>query len=171
MQDFKLDIVVKVTAKPVNPKVGTTQRGPYERNLFVVSETKKVHYVGDKADIAGFVADAIPVIARQWELSASEPPEVTAQAVVTVATTTATVPGIVDDQGVSTVVTAEYGVTEELGSSQAATQSPLSGDAPTAVTCLLTGLTAGTQYYYRIKALSAAGTIFSELKTFTTPAT
>lgn len=168
MDDFKLNIEVKVTVKPVNPQLAGETAKPYERNLFVVRESKTVTYAGDKTDIASFVTDAIPIISRQWELSADEPPEVTSQDVATIGTTTATVPGIVDDQGVSTVVTAEYGVTQALGSSQAATQSPLSGDTPTAVTCLLTGLTTATRYYYRIKAVSTAGTIFSVIKTFLT---
>jgi hypothetical protein len=171
MDDFKLNIEVKVTVKPVNPKTGDTQRGPYERNLFVVRESQDAHYVGAKADIAALVADAVPVISRLWALGDDEPPEVSSQAVATKATTTATVPGIVHDHGVSTVVTAEYGVTKALGSSQAATQSPLSGDAATPVTCLLTGLTAGTKYYYRIKAVSAGATVYSELRAFTTNAT
>ena len=173
MDDFKLYIEVKVTVKPVNPKVGSTQRGPYERNLFVVRESKDAHYVGDKTDIAALVALAVPVIARQWELG-DEPPEiVSVDPYSTLAATAVDLNATIDNQGVSTVPTAEYGVTKELGSSQASTVTPdaSADDSDTAVEFALTGLTAATQYYYRIKIVSADGTKFSELKTFTTPAT
>ena len=73
MNDFILDIEVKVTAKPVNAKVGTTQRGPYERNLFVVRESVKKSYVGDKADIAIMVVDAIKPLSQQWPLGVAPP--------------------------------------------------------------------------------------------------
>jgi phosphodiesterase/alkaline phosphatase D-like protein len=168
MDDFKLNIEVKVTVKPVNPKLGTTQRGPYERNLFVVSESKNSHYVGAKTDVATLVANAIKVISREWDLASGEPPIVNTKTVDNILDTSANVNAGVDDQGVSTVVTCEYGITKDLGSSTAATESPLTGDAMTDVNIPLTGLTASSQYYYRIKAVSTAGTIYSELKTFIT---
>ena len=73
MQDFILDIEVKVTAKPVNAKVGTTQRGPYERNLFVVRESVKKSYTGLKGDIATMAANAVKPISQQWPLGVAPP--------------------------------------------------------------------------------------------------
>lgn len=75
MNDFILDIEVKVTAKPVNAKVGTTQRGPYERNLFVVRESVKTSYTGEKGDIATMAANAAKPLTRQWPLGVT-PPEI-----------------------------------------------------------------------------------------------
>lgn len=171
MNDYILDIEVKVTVKPVNPKTGTTQRGPYERNLFVVQQSLKKHYVGDKTDVAAMVANALEPIGRQWPLG-TEPPEVTGVAPVTPVSTTAfTVNGTVHDHNQSTVVTCEYGTTTALGSSQAATESPISGDSNQTVTMPLTSLTADTKYYYRIKAVGGGQTRYSELRAYTTPAT
>lgn len=173
MDDFKLDIEVKVTVKPVSPKVGTAQRGPYERNLFVVRETKKVHYVGAKTDVAGLVAAAVNVASQDFLEGLEMPKIVSVDPYSTLAATAVDLNATIDNQGVSTVPTAEYGVTTALGSSQASTVTPdaSADDSDTAVEFALTGLTASTQYYYRVKLVSATGTVFSELKTFTTPAT
>ncbi|MDA3806313.1 MAG: hypothetical protein PF440_00225 [Thiomicrorhabdus sp.] len=141
------------------------------RNMFVVRESQNSHYVGAKTDVATLAANAVKVISREWDLASGEPPTVYANAASLILDTTATVTGVVDDQGVSTAVTCEYGITAALGTSQAADESPLSGDAATAVTCPLTGLSASTKYYYRIKAVSTAGTLYSELKAFSTGVT
>lgn len=172
MPDFKLDIEVKVTAKPVSPKTGSTQRGPYERNLFVVHESKKVGlYNAAKADVATLVANAMSAIADQASLDVTLP-KVSVAAIGAVAATTAAINGRGDNQGVSTAPTCEYGVTEALGSSQAATVTPdASADGTdTDYAFALTGLTASTKYYYRLKVVSTSGTGWSELKSFTTPA-
>jgi len=173
MDDFKLNIEVKVTVKPVNPKVGTTQRGPYERNLFVVRESKNVHYVGDKTDVAGFVTAAIGAASKEYLAGLEMPKILSVDPLDTLAATSVNLNATGDNIGVSTTPTAEYGTTDALGSSQASTVTPDASDdaTDTAYVFALTGLTASTQYYYRIKMVSATGTIFSELKTFTTPAT
>jgi len=171
MDDFKLNIEVRVTVKPVNLKLGTTQRGPYERNLFVVRESKTSHYVGAKTDVATLAVNAVKVMSRQWALASGEPPTVSANAATLILDTIATVTGLVDANSVSTAITCEYGTTAALGSSTAATESPLSGAAAATVTCPLTGLTASTKYYYRLKVVSTAGTLYSELRAFTTAVT
>lgn len=255
MQDFILDIEVKVTAKPVNAKVGTTQRGPYERNLFVVRESSKVSYTGLKGDIAGLVSNAVKPISRQWQLGETPPTINGVQAPTSVTATGATLNANITDgvvatfatiaaalvvaatagtitrpsgdfladgfrEGMSidttgftnagnnstwviksvtatviTVVTStgmvdetgggnevvtnagDTGVFFEYGSNpqalvlQAADESPLSGATATAVTGVLTGLTASTQYYYRVGATAKGVVVRTQLKTFTTPAT
>ena len=173
MQDFKLDIEVKVTVKPVSPKLGLTQRGPYERNLFVVQESKKVHYVGDKADVATLVADAMSVATQEF-LQGDEMPKIVAVAAEdTITTVAANLNATIDNQGVSTAFSADYGLTPALGSNQAGTSTPdaSADDSDTAIVIPLSGLTAGKQYYYRIKIVSATGTVYSELKSFQTLAT
>ena len=168
MDDLRLEVEIKVVVKPVHPKVGKTIRVPYERNLFVVTQKSSSLYVGDKTDVATLAANALKPLSRQWVLSASEPPQISVEAPDTIATTTANVNAKVHDHGVSTVVTCEYGTTKDLGSSLAATESPLSGDAWTDTNMPLTGLTTKTQYYYRVKAVSGGVTVYSELQTFTT---
>jgi len=173
MDDFIIDIEVKATVKPVNPKVGLTQRGPYERNLFVVRESKKVHYVGDKTDVAGFVTDALSVATQEF-LQGDEMPKIVAVAAEdTITSSAANLNATIDNQGVSTAFSADYGTTPALGTNQAGTSTPdiSADDSDTAIVIPLTGLDADTQYYYRIKIVSATGTVYSELKSFKTAAT
>lgn len=173
MADFILDVEVKVTAKPVNPKTGTSRRGPYERNLFVVRESKKVgHYNVAKSAVATLVANGMAAVAQQQALGNLPPKVVGILPMGTIAATTAQVNATGDNQGVSTAPTCEYGTTEALGSSQASTVTPdASADGTdTDYVFNLTGLTAETKYYYRIKLVSVDGTVYSELKSFTTPA-
>lgn len=172
--DFKLDIVVSVSVKPVNPKVGTTQRGPWERNLYVVKETKSVLlHNAAAADVAALIPNAVAAIAEQQAMGV-KPPKIVG--IVTEGIPTATACDLVvtgNNQGVSTAPTCEYGVTTALGSSQASTVTP---DASVIGTLTdyafaLTGLTASTKYYWRAKVVSASGTSYGPLRSFTTPAT
>ena len=171
MKDFILDVEVKITKKVVAPKTGQTQRGPYERNLGVVTEKKKIRYFGTSASIATMAENAISAITRQWPLATNEPAQATAKVPTTLAATTATLIGAVHDHGVSTVVTFEYGTTPLLGTSATADESPLSGDAWTAVSKAVASLVASTQYYCRVKAVSSGVTVYSPIITFVTPAT
>jgi len=253
MHDFILDIEVKVTAKPVNAKVGTTQRGPYERNLFVVRESVKTAFSGNKGDIALMVADAVKPISRQWPLGVTPPTINTISGASPLAATTATInanvtdgavavasgdlsldvvatagtitrasgsflddgfrPGmtidttgftnagnnsdfiidtvtdlvitVVDNTGMvnetgggnenvdatTTGVFIEYGSAKDvLDTVVQADESPLSGLTATDVDFSLTGLTAETQYYYRVAIVAGGLTVRSQMKTFTTPA-
>jgi hypothetical protein len=172
MNDFKLDIEVKVTVKPVSPKVVTTQRGPYERNLFVVRESKKVHYVGGKTDVATFVTNALKVAGKESLVGLDMPKVVSVDPYDTLAATTVNINATGDNQGVSTVPTCEYGTTKTIETSQAASTTPDATEdgSDTAYVFALTELTAETKYYYRIKLASSTGTSYSELKSFTTPA-
>jgi len=106
MQDFILDIEVKVTAKPVNAKVGTTQRGPYERNLFVVRESVKKSYTGLKGDIATMAANAVKPISQQWPLGVAPPAINTITGANPLAATTATLNANVTDGPVTGFATA-----------------------------------------------------------------
>jgi hypothetical protein len=83
--------------------------------------------------------------------------------------TSATFNGTVGPQSVSTVITFEWGLSlNALLTSSAAAQSPSSSATPISVTYAAT-LVASTTYYYRIKAVSATGTTWSDPITFTTP--
>jgi phosphodiesterase/alkaline phosphatase D-like protein len=82
--------------------------------------------------------------------------------------TSATLNGFVNANYLSTVVTFEYGTSTSYGSTITATQSPVTGDMNTSVSADITGLTAGTIYHYRTKAVNSLGTTYSDDITFTT---
>jgi alpha-tubulin suppressor-like RCC1 family protein len=77
-----------------------------------------------------------------------------------------TMNGIVNANANSTTVTFEYGLTTSYGSTATASQSPLNGDADTAVSATLTGLVSGNTYHYRVKAVNALGTTYGVDMTF-----
>lgn len=89
----------------------------------------------------------------------------------TVTSTSVSLNGSVNPNGASTTVTFEYGLTTSYGSTITATQSPASGSVPVNISTNLTGLTPGTTYHYRIKALNSGGTSYGADMSFTTPAT
>lgn len=75
--------------------------------------------------------------------------------------------GIVNTHGMSTVVTFEYGTTTSYGTAIAATQSPVTGPAPSRVSANTSDLKAGINYHYRIVAANDEGTTYGEDVTFT----
>lgn len=77
--------------------------------------------------------------------------------------------GGVNTNGGSTVVTFEYGLTTDYGESTAAWESPMSSGSGS-VSGQISGLSGGTTYHYRMRAVSAGGTVTSQDQTFTTPA-
>jgi uncharacterized protein (TIGR02145 family) len=89
-----------------------------------------------------------------------------------ITTVRANLNGIVNAKNNSTVVTFEYGLTMGYGSLKTADQSPVTGNSDTPVSATLTGLTPGTTYHYRIKAVSSQGTTYGDDVQFSTvPAT
>jgi len=96
-------------------------------------------------------------------------PAATTLAVTTITNTTATINGSVNANGSSTTVSFEYGTTFLYGSTAVATPATVSGIIPTNVTSGLTGLVPGQSYHFRVKAVSAGGTVYGDDLTFTTP--
>jgi hypothetical protein len=87
-----------------------------------------------------------------------------------IATTSAVLNGTVNANGSSTTVTFEYGTTTSFGSTATATPSTVTGSSSTGVAVSVSGLTAGTTYYFRMKAVNAGGTTYGAQQTFTTSA-
>jgi uncharacterized protein (TIGR02145 family) len=83
-------------------------------------------------------------------------------------TTNAVFNGSVNPNFLSTVVTFEYGTTTDYGSSIAANQNVISGNADNSVNVSVSGLSAGMVYHYRVKAQNQLGIVYGEDETFTT---
>lgn len=95
-------------------------------------------------------------------------PVVTTSEVTQIGTTSAKLNGLLTYGGSTTTISFEYGLTTSYGSSINGTPYTASGDS--SLTATLTGLTPKTTYHYRIKAVSAEGTAYSNNGTFSTNA-
>jgi hypothetical protein len=94
-------------------------------------------------------------------------PTVTTESPSGVATPNATLNATVNPNGVETKYFFEYGTTTSYGS-YTSTKSAGAGTSKVQVNATLTGLTAGTTYYFRIVASSAIGESFGGAIAFTT---
>jgi hypothetical protein len=99
-------------------------------------------------------------------LTATAPAAVTAAA-SSVGTTSATLNGSVNPNGVATSWYFEYGTTTGYGSTTPSKNAG-SGTSSVAVTAALSSLAAGTTYHYRVVAKSAVGTTRGADQTFAT---
>jgi uncharacterized protein (TIGR02145 family) len=79
-----------------------------------------------------------------------------------------TLNGIVNANLLSTVVTFEYGTTSSYGQSAIAIQSPVTGNTPSNVSVIVSGLVQATLYHYRIKAENELGITTGNDLTFNT---
>ena len=86
-----------------------------------------------------------------------------------VSTAKATLNGAVNPHKLSTNVIFEYGTDTTYSNSIAADQNQVTGDSDTAVSATITGLKSDTNYYYRVVAKNAAGTVYGYDYNFTTP--
>jgi hypothetical protein len=85
--------------------------------------------------------------------------------------TGATLNGTVNPNGSNvTVCQFEYGTTTSYGKTMACSSLPGSGGSPVAVSAAITGLSAGTEYHYRLVAKNAAGESKSADQSFKTSA-
>jgi len=99
-------------------------------------------------------------------ITLGQPPDAMVTSATNVNTTSATLNGNVNSNFYHSVVTFEYGITTSYGNIATATQSPVLFDIDVNVD--ITGLTAGTLYHFRIKAVNEFGTTYSNDLTFTT---
>jgi len=97
--------------------------------------------------------------------NAGSAPTVTTGSATNVTSTSATVTGTVNANGLSTTAWFEYGTVKGTYGNKSSTQS-VSGSTDTTVSATITGLTAGTTYYYRIAAQNNAGTSYGEEMSF-----
>lgn len=98
------------------------------------------------------------------------PPAIATTSPTDVAHTSATLEGTVNPEGsYVTDCHFEYGPSPSYGSSAPCTPEAGSGYSPVAVTAPVTGLEAGTTYYYRLVATSSGGTSYTPQTSFETP--
>lgn len=95
-------------------------------------------------------------------------PIATTLAATSFGSSTATLNGTVNPQGVSTTVTFRYGTTTAYGSTVNVTGSPFTGTSVTNVSAALTGLLPGTLYHYQILAANSTDSTTGADMTFTT---
>jgi Ca2+-binding RTX toxin-like protein len=96
-------------------------------------------------------------------------PVVTTGAASEVKTTSASLAGTVNPEGLEATYQIEYGKTIFYGSKAPASPGAVgAGTSPVAVGTTVTGLEANTTYHYRVAGTSAAGTARGEDKTFKT---
>ncbi|WP_170266836.1 immunoglobulin domain-containing protein [Brevifollis gellanilyticus] len=84
-------------------------------------------------------------------------------------TTSVSIAVTVNPKGLTTTATLHYGTTQEFGTTKSIPLSPPNGTAAKTILVPLTGLTPGTQYYYRAIASNSAGTSETPINSFTTP--
>ena len=109
------------------------------------------------------------VISAATTLVISSKPIIESHSVTTITDTTATITAQINPAGLPTQAWVEWGINTSLGNSTAA-QSLGSGTEPVTFIDTITGLQAGTTYYYRVHATNSLGNNFAILQTFTTAA-
>ncbi|MFN3533146.1 MAG: SBBP repeat-containing protein [Candidatus Brocadia sp.] len=97
----------------------------------------------------------------------AQPPTVTTGDAADITVNTATLKGVVNANGLTATAWFEYGDTSGGPYSHTTTQT-VTGTSDTPISAPLSGLSAGTKYYYRLVAENTAGKTEGSEKTFTT---
>ncbi len=95
----------------------------------------------------------------------TNPPLASTGSATGVGTSSATLNGTVDPDGSATTYAFQYGTTTAYGQ-QTATESAGSGTSGVSVHEVISGLSAGTTYHYRVVAVNANGTTYGDDATF-----
>jgi phosphodiesterase/alkaline phosphatase D-like protein len=104
-----------------------------------------------------------------FETDAIPAPTATTGAASSIAQTTATLNASVNPNGSNvTSCQLQYGTTTSYGQTAACTPSPGSGSSAVSVSANITGLTAGTEYHFRVVATNGGGTTNGSDATFST---
>jgi|GEM_PF-641641 len=100
--------------------------------------------------------------------SLSTSPIVTTLAATGVGSTSATLNGLVNANGVNTMATFDYGTSTSYGMTVAGTPSPVTGSTTTPVSATLTGLAPATTYHFLATGAGSGGAGGGQDLTFTT---
>jgi uncharacterized protein (TIGR02145 family) len=93
-------------------------------------------------------------------------PSATSLHAYNIQTTMANLSGSVNPNYLSTTITFEYGTSVSYGSTINASPNIVTGSTSTSVTALISGLTEGATYHFRIKAVNSLGTTYGLDLTF-----
>jgi hypothetical protein len=85
-----------------------------------------------------------------------------------ITTTGATLNGTMNANGFSTDVSFDYGLTTTYGTTVSATPASVTGSTTTGVSAVISGLSPGTTYHFRVSGTSTGGTTAGGDQTFTT---
>ena len=121
---------------------------------FIVTATNSV----GQSDTSSFSNVATPFAAAS----------ATTKSVTAITTTGATLNGIVNANGGSTIAKFAYGLTASYSDTVLADQSPVTGTSNTAVSKALTGLASGTTYHFKVIGKNGAGSVTGADSTFST---
>ena len=150
---------------------GTQGRG-YSTYLGDVSgEGRYVSFISAAADLlpGRFTGNTDLYLHDRGAPPTNTPTPVTGSATA-IAQTGATLNATVNDNGLSTKVKFEYGLTSAYGATVMAAQSPVTGATATPVSAVLSGLTCGTTYHFRVAAYNQAGLVNGQEGTVATSA-
>jgi hypothetical protein len=116
------------------------------------------------------VTDGSTAAVQNFSITVIAAPSVTTGSASGLTATGATLGGTVSSNGAASTVTFEYGLTTpSYGSTATAAESPLASSASAAsVSASITGLTCGTTYHYRVKAVNSVNTTYGSDATFST---
>lgn len=95
-------------------------------------------------------------------------PTVTTTSATLVTSTSSTLNGTVNPNGLTTAVTFQYGTTTNYGSTVTATPNSVSGTSSVPVSAAITALSPNSTYHYRVVATNSAGTTNGADQTFAT---
>jgi hypothetical protein len=137
-------------------------------DVIVATQFADGHWVG-----GGYDEEEAPLRSTCWALltllkgSTYVPPQIVTNAATLVTTTTATLNGTLDSVGTSPTLSVAFQYGTAAGTYTAET-TPVTKSTTGAFSAAISGLTPGTTYYFRAKAVGEATTYGGEL-TFTTP--
>ena len=115
------------------------------------------------------VTDGTTPAAQNFSITVIAEPSVSGNSASGLTVTGATLGNTVSSNGAASTVTFEYGLTTAYGSTATAAESPLASSASAAsVSAAITGLTCGTVYHYRVKAVNSVNTTNGSDATFST---
>ncbi len=106
--------------------------------------------------------------ATEQSFAIGEVPSAITESASSIDATTVTLNGLINPNGFVTTVVFEYGISTGYGDQVAGSPSPVNGSTETAVSAHLTGLTAATEYHFRVVATSLVATVNGADHVFTT---
>jgi uncharacterized repeat protein (TIGR02543 family) len=108
-----------------------------------------------------------PSVTRTFQITTSAP-TATTTAATAVGASQATVNGSITWGGSATTVSFRYSTASDLSGATTVTGSPSTRSSNGSASATVTGLTAGTRYYFRIVASNASATVAGSILSFTT---